>query len=336
MYNLPTSEARNLVRELSGQLTSYWTTQSIFVCVDLRLPDLIASGVNTLDKLEQTIDIPVSRVKILIRAMKSLGMISLSDPIQLTAKGQLLTSDHPWSMLPATYVWCLEHYQTWSQITSAVLSGKEQFSTVYGLPFFTWLQQNPEMAEYYYRAMHIYALTDYIEFPEFIPITEGERVVDVGCGLGSLLRIIQDHYPKAEYIGIDLSLPIQLARREGNEKITFSEVDFFDDDLPKADVFLLSRIIHDWNDSKATEILVNCMKRLKTGGRIIVMERCLNPDLNEDWGALLDLNMLIITGGIERTRREYMNLFHSAGLQLKGENYIDESKITVFTLEREP
>ncbi|MHA1302826.1 MAG: methyltransferase, partial [Candidatus Heimdallarchaeaceae archaeon] len=208
----------------------------------------------------------------------------------------------------------------WSQTFQAVKEGKEVFSSVYGKPFFEWIEENTEKAELYQKAIESYAKRDYDELPNIVDLSQHKIIMDVGGGSGILLNYILDKYPNLKGILFEQEETIEIAKKSFlNSKIgrcKFISGNFFMN-LPKeADAIFLCRILHDWNDHFASQILKNCNRALDTGQKLYVIELILPEDFNDPLGGLLTLNMLTLTNGKERTLKEYQNLLSENGFEV--------------------
>ena len=152
------------------------------------------------------------------------------------------------------------------------------------------------------------------------------RIVDVGGGQGLLLAAILRRNPSARGLLFDLPQVVMEAREVlggagVGDRCTMKSGDFFQSVPEGGDAYVLKSIIHDWDDERARRILSNCRKAMGKGGRLLVVERVvperIEPTFVDQRGTLMDLNMLVLTGGRERTDPEFRDLFESSGLMLR-------------------
>jgi cyclopropane fatty-acyl-phospholipid synthase-like methyltransferase len=148
-----------------------------------------------------------------------------------------------------------------------------------------------------------------------------DTLVDVGGGTGNLLAAILQRYPKVRGILADLPHVVPeasaLIRERGLEgRVTIEPVDFFESVPAGGDACLLSHVIHDWTEDQCITILSNCRKAMKSGGRLLIIEMVLPAGDTPHPGKLLDIAMLVMPGGQERTEEEYAALLSKAGFRL--------------------
>jgi ubiquinone/menaquinone biosynthesis C-methylase UbiE len=153
---------------------------------------------------------------------------------------------------------------------------------------------------------------------DFTPCT---TLVDVGGGNGSLLCAVLRRYPALR--GVLYDRPDVVERARPNLKAAGLEDrcaavggSFFTSVPPGGDAYLMRHIIHDWDDERCQVILGNCRKVLRPGGRVLVIETVIPPGNEASFTKFLDVNMLAIPGGKERTETEYRDLFAAAGFRL--------------------
>jgi len=153
------------------------------------------------------------------------------------------------------------------------------------------------------------------------------KVIDVGGGFGHLVVSLLERYPNLHGVLFELPEMIAVARQQLPvadtsiaARLEYIGGNMFRDDLPPADAFLMKMIIHDWDDARCVSLLENCCKRIDANGRVICVDAVLPPlgDTSDAPGKLLDVNMMLVLPGKERTRAEWEALYRKAGLELYG------------------
>ncbi len=190
---------------------------------------------------------------------------------------------------------------------------------MFGKPRFDWLADHADDATLFQQAMVALGAGDneaVVEAYDFAPFTD---VVDVGGGHGQLLAAILSRHPRLRGVLFDLPAGIAAARATIGppSRTEFIAGSFFDSVPGGAGAYLLKRVIHDWSDDQATTILRRCREAMLPGGRVLVLETIIPPGDAPDTIKLIDANMLVVTGGLERTEAQYAALFAGAGLQLR-------------------
>ena len=323
----PTVDAIPLPLRLSHLIMGAWRPQVIYVATVLGLPDLLASGRRRPESLAAAVDVPAPTLRRLLRALVALELCSEKDgDFELTPLGEHLRSDAPDTMRNWALVWGRPSiWSGWGRLLDTVKTGRIAPELLSGKGAFEWLAEDPEghaifnasMAELTRR--HARAVAGSFDF-------SGVRsIVDVGGGHGALLVPILAKYP--EMTGVVFDLPhcregaARLAETEGlTGRLSFASGDFFESVPPGADAYIIKSVIHDWNDEKSLAILRSCRAAMGERARLLVLE----PHAPEHVGtsaydAMIvasDINMLLMTGGCERTEREYRALIEAAGFEV--------------------
>jgi SAM-dependent methyltransferase len=216
-------------------------------------------------------------------------------------------------MLGAAFVW-----RPTGELASAVASGQPAFEHVYGTQFFRYLAQNRDDAAIFNAAMSsapawIDAVVNAYDFTQF------EQIVDVGGGRGALLVGILSANPRLR--GVLYDLPgvadnVETRARESvADRLEVMTGDFFDSVPAGADAYLLSGVIHDWPDEPAARILKNVRRAIRPQGRLLVLDAVLTRS-NDPAQAMMDLAMMVLTGGQERSESQFRSLLNDAGFSL--------------------
>jgi SAM-dependent methyltransferase len=295
--------------------------QAIHVAAKLALADLVAGGPKSAAELAEATKTDAASLTRLLRALSSLG-IFVEDPpsrYRQTPLSDTLRSDHPQSirpwamMLGARFVW-----EPCGELHEAIRTGRPAFEFVYQAPFFKYLAEHSDDAAVFNAAMsslpaYVAAIIEAYDFSKF------ERIVDVGGGHGALLFGILSANPHLRGVLHDLPAVVAgaLAVRRGGvgDRCEITSGDFFEEVPAGADVYLLSGIIHDWDDKAALKILRNCRRAIRPDGRLLLLESVLSPS-SDPSRALMDVLMMVLTGGRERTEAEFGSLLREAGFSL--------------------
>ncbi len=300
--------------QLSGDLVGYWRTQTIRAAVELGVFEALPAQAADVD---ERLGLAVASERML-RALRELGLVyEKGDGIwQLTERGALLTKGHQYSMAEAAKLWGKEHYLAWMDLTDSLRLGRPSFESRYGEPFFDWLESRPSDAKNFHGALSSYARHDYASLSCEVDFSRHSTVIDAGGGHGELLFSVLRGNPSLQGTLMDrpeviagANVPQELATRcralAGDLFATWST---------RADAIVLARVLHDWPDDQALVILERARDALEADGRLYVIEMVLKEGVGS--GGLLDLNMLVITGGRERTRAQFEDLLSAAGFRL--------------------
>lgn len=202
----------------------------------------------------------------------------------------------------------------------AIKSGRPIIKAALGMEIWEWYAQHPEEARSFSSAMGNLAQMVAGELVRLVDFSDVQKVVDVGGANGVLLAAILHAHPKLSGILFDLPHVIEAAKPviEGEGLIDRCELisgDFFKEVPSGADVHVLKHIIHDWDDESAIQILKNCRRALRPNGRLLLVEMVIPADNAPGPVQFIDLNMLVLLGGRERSEIEFAALLKKAGFK---------------------
>ena len=308
---------------LLQMMTGYWVSQALHVAAKLGIADLLADGPVDCKDLAAATNTHAPSLQRVLRALASVGVFTEVSPgsFALTPLAELLRTETPGSMRALAIMYAEEQYQAWGELLHSVRTGETGFEQQFGMGYFEYLAQHPESDRVFNEAMTgwthqlVGAVVDTYDFSPF------KTVVDVGGGYGALLAAILQSNPSTRGILFDLphvvaSAEEQLGVTEVVDRCTFVSGDFFVEVPAGGDAYVLSQILHDWDDERCVTILAQCRRAMPDHGKLLVVELVL-PEGDEPFlGKWLDLHMLVLLGGRERTAAEYDMLFRAAGFKL--------------------
>jgi SAM-dependent methyltransferase len=307
-----------LLRMIGG----YRVTQALYVFTKLRIPDALSDGPKDADELSAMAGVrrdPLFRV---LRALASLGVLTM-DPdgrFRLTDIGRLLTTKEEGSMALIAVFAGEEPYRAWGDLLHAVKTGETAFDHLFGMGHFDYLAKNPEAALTFHALM---AWSASVGGPSLKGYDLGRHrlLVDVGGGKGALIASALREHPHLKGILFDqasavAAAPEFLARAGIADRCTIMTGSAFDAVPSGADVYVMSRILHDWPDDQALALLANCRKAMSEDGVLLLLEGVLPERDGPPSRLWLDLVMMVMNGGRERTEREWRALLGKAGFSL--------------------
>jgi hypothetical protein len=311
--------------QIAQMLTGYWVSQMIYVAAKLDLAGLLKNGPRSADDLARDTSTHPRSLYRLLRGLASLGVFAEGEARQfsMTPPAEALLDGVPGSQRAMALMTGEEHYLSWSELLYCVQTGKIGFEKLYGMRPFDFLSTHPEQGAIFDAAMtsvHGKESPAALAAYDFSTI---KLLVDVGGGNGSLISATLEKHPALRGILFDLAPVIErsvrnLERAGLSGRCQCMAGSFFESLPPGADAYMLRHIIHDWSDDESVHILRNCRQAIGTNpaGRVLVLETVIPPGNEPMFGKLLDLNMLVIPGGLERTEGEYRELFAAAGFRL--------------------
>jgi predicted O-methyltransferase YrrM len=300
-------------------------TWALHVAATLHLADHIAEGKFGTDELARataTDEVALYRV---LRYLQTMGVVAEGPPrrFQLTQRGKCLRSDVPDSLRAWFAINGPIARVFFEDPLASLRTGRPAFETVFGTDFFGFAAVNPEWGREFDTAMTEMTRETAIAVATAYGFDGLRRIVDVGGGRGILLATLLTEHP--EMRGVLVDLPHVVADAHGalkqaglHDRCEVVAGDFFDAVPEGGDAYVLSWILHDWDDERATTILANCRRAMRDDSRLLLVEVILpaNGSVGYDFATSLDLVMLVTLGGRERTATEYERLLASAGLVL--------------------
>lgn len=297
-------------------------SQALRLVAELGIPDLLAVGDRTVDELAEATGSNADALYRVIRLLASEKVFEEVSPrrFALTELGATLRSDFPSSPREFVRMVNSEPYLAFEELRYSVRTGMPAFDKIFGKRRFDWLAEHPEQAALFQRAMVAFGQGSNEAVAEGFDFGLFSRVVDVGGGHGQLLSAILARNPHLSGVLFDLPSGIAAAKAGVGGDLPRTELiagDFFEAVPPNADLYVLKRVIHDWEDDRAITILRNCRTAMLPEGKVLVAETIV-PAGNEPHPIkVIDVTMLAVTGGLERSEDQYASLFTKAGLRLE-------------------
>ena len=309
--------------QLAGMITGYWVSQMVHVAAKLGLADRLNDGPKTADDLATATGTHARSLYRLLRALASVGVFSEGDDRRFsqTPLSECLRRDVPGSQWAMAVMMGDEHYHAWGDLLESVRTGQTAFDRLYGKPIFEYLGERPEQARVFDAAMTSIHGRETQAVLDAYDLSDVGVLADVGGGNGTNLIGVLGRYPEMRGVLFDLPhvverASVNLERAGLSDRCEVVGGDFFGSIPVEADAYFLRHIIHDWDDEKAGLILRNIRSSMPEGARLIVVEHVLPPGDEPSFGKLLDLNMLLLPGGVERTAEEFRRLYEAAGFRL--------------------
>ena len=309
---------------MMGLITGYWVSQAIGVVAALGVADHLSSGPRGSDDLARDVGANPQALYRVLRLLASIGVFSEVAPrsFGLTTLGETLRSDTPGSVRNfAITETAPGHWQPWGHLTESIQTGQPMSRKALGMELFEWYAQNPEEAGFFNAAMGNLSALAAGELVRVYDFSRAHTIADVGGAHGVLLTAILRTYPNTRGILFDLPHVIgtageNISAQGLSERCVLESGDFFKSLPEGADLHLLKQIIHDWDDERATLLLKNCHRSLAAAGTLLLVEMVVPPDNKPSPAQAMDLNMLVLLGGQERTAEEYRRLLLGAGFRL--------------------
>jgi hypothetical protein len=315
-------------------------TQALYVVAKLGVADLLATGAHSADGLAATLGCHADSLQRVMRYLVTCGVFVEQDDgrFTLTSSGEYLQTAHPRSLRASAIRAGEGYWQTVGALHEAVRSGSVPHDAVHGGAYFAKMSEEEDALRFAARmGSSTPGIAEAIAAAS--SLRDAGTIVDVGGGHGAVLQKVLELRTDLRGVLFDTPAMIELAKRgivnSGvAERCTFVSGDFFEN-VPAGDVHLLSWILHDWNDEAARRIVRSCRTAGGDGARLVLTEVERPEHAAKLEGVqgeviadpfMLDLQMLLLTGGKERTRDEYAALLMAEGFELKSVSPIQSTR----------
>ena len=327
-------------------LTGAWTTQALATVAEMRVPDAMsAEEGRSVEVLAARTGTDADSLARMLRFLTMLEVVTQDrDGFRLTRLGELLREDTPHSMRALALMYGGPFYQSFAHLGHTLRTGGEAFRHLFGENHFAYFARHPELAELFDQSMAassrlfeplpehpVFARDDAAEAGAGIEPRTGTgpeaarrttTVVDIAGGNGELLGRLLTAHPHLRGVLLERPHAIEAARRSLDaagcgDRCTYQAGDFAQ--TPSGgDVYILSRVLHDWDDERCREILSHCARAMPDHADLLIVERVLPADDSASLATAWDLHMMCNVGGRERRADHYARLLADAGLALVG------------------
>ncbi len=300
--------------------TTAAVSRCLHVVAQLGVADALGASGATVGELAGQLGLDTDALGRVLRALATYGVFEVDPPeVRHTEASRLLRADHPTSMGAFAHMMGLP--MSWDALTrlpTTVATGRAGIHDLDPDGLFSYLRDHPDQAGVFDRAMTAKSHADIPLVLDAYDFAAHSTVTDVGGGRGHFLQALVDRHPAIDATLVDLPEVIdRVAGEPTAEGLRLVAADFFRDSLPAADVYVLMEIIHDWDETDAVRILSNVRRSAPDHAVVLVIETVLDDDRVRDPARTLDIIMLALTGGRERTPAEYASLFERAGFQFE-------------------
>ncbi|MEH2228230.1 MAG: methyltransferase [Nostoc sp.] len=311
--------SQKLLQMISGS----WVAQSLYAVAKLSIAELLKDGPQHIDQLASAVEADPQSLYRLLRALASVEVfIEVEDSrFGLTPIGEVLQINHPYSLRALAILWGEEQFEAWSNILTSVKTGQCAYEHRTGINFFDYLNQRTEAARTFNEAMISYSQQTHNSVVDAYDFSGFNKVIDVGGGHGSLISSILKANPNLKGVLFDIPHAIEGAKQHIQSAGISNRCELVAGDFLKSvpsggDAYILSVIIHDWDDEHSITILKNCHNAIDKNGKLLLVEMVIPSGNDPYFGKWLDLHMLVMHRGRERNETEYRAILDAAGFKL--------------------
>ncbi|HEX4899724.1 MAG TPA: methyltransferase [Pyrinomonadaceae bacterium] len=304
-------------------ISGFWISRAIYAAAKLGIPDLLHNTEKSAEQLAEATGSHARSLYRILRALVSVGVFAEKDGrFSQSPLSETLRTDAPGSVRWFTISELgEEHYPAWGDLMHSVKTGGIAFDHVFGVDIWKFFSGHPEHAKVFNDSMSSLTAAANKAIIASYDFSQIRKIVDVGGGHGALITSILNANPALKGILFDAPSVVAGAAERiqaaglGDRCETIGG-DFFQSVPGGADAYILKWIIHDWDDERAITILQHCRSGITSDGRLLLVDVVIPPGDEPHFGKFMDLNMLVITGGLERTEAEFKKLLASGGFSL--------------------
>ncbi len=304
-------------------IAGFWLSRALFLAAKLKLADVIGDSPISLAALAAKINARSEPLSRLMRALTTNGIFheETDGTYRQTNLSEVLRTGRPGSVRGLAEVELgRDHYAAWGEVESCLTEEGTAFGRVFGEPVWDYYSARPELAALFGEAMTNLSGISNAGVLGSYKVAPFRKAIDVGGGQGAFLSAVLDQCPDGQGVLFDLpSVTATASSITGrNRRLTIESGDFFNAVPAGGDLYLLKFVLHDWDDEACQKILSNIRQVMAPQGRLLIVEQLLPAANQHHLSPLMDLNMMVMTGGIERVADDYERLCAQAGFRLDG------------------
>jgi len=307
-----------LLEKIAGE----WVTHCIYAATELGVAEQLEGGPLSIDALAKKTG---TKTDLLYRLMGTLASNGIFEEREgkVFANNEasaLLSPNHARSLYDITLFYKEVISSNWSELGNTLKTGTPAFELKQGMPVFAYFKENAAAGKRFNAGMRDKSASVIDSVLTSYDMGSVKELYDIGGGKGHFAFAALKKYPGLKATIFEVPKVVEAACAgvpEGlSKRVSFAEGDFFKEIPQGGDVYLLKSVIHDWNSDAAQKILKNCHDAMGSDARLLLVEMVLGPRNTEDYAKSMDMLMMTITGGRERTLGDFRELLATAGFAL--------------------
>jgi hypothetical protein len=298
--------------------TGYWVSRCLQLAAELGVADALGEEPQTAETLAAALGVQAQPLGRVLRCLTNHGVFEMQgDRFAHNGASRLLATDARPSLRSLARMMGLRaHWDAYGALIDTVRTGKPGIELATGGGFFDYLGRHPEEHRIFDEAMTAKSLGQIGGVLAAYDFSGFRTIGDIGGGAGHLLAAVLEQAPEAQ--GVLFDLPSVVARASGtpHPRIRYVGGSFFEDAIPACDAYLMMTVLHDWSDAESVQILASIRKSAPAGARLLLIEAVIGLSPGFDFGKDLDIEMLVMTSGRERTEAEWRQVLADGGWRL--------------------
>ncbi len=311
------------VDRLISLADGFLISRALYVVAELNIADQLRDGEKTAQEIAEKLNLNAEAVHRLLRMLAAHGVFtqSVNNSFALNDVAQLLTTTHPQSLHGFLLHEDDARWQSYGKMAYTLQTGNSTFNHLFGEGYFDYIAHDKKRSEQFDRGMATLSEAENKLIASTFNFSPFNHIVDVGGGVGGFLTAILEKNKKIQGVLYELPHLANLAQEYVTSKGLTNRIQiitgsFLESVVSGGDLYILKRILHDWNDEVCIKILQNCHNAMGDNARLLILD-CIVPegssyDISKD----IDIIMMVIFGGKERTKKDFEKLFEVSGLKL--------------------
>ncbi|HEY4030177.1 MAG TPA: methyltransferase [Caulobacteraceae bacterium] len=306
----------NPAEAILGLSTAYWASRCLHMAAELGVADVLGEEPQSAADLAAALGVQSGPLHRMLRCLSNHGVFELQDDlIRHNASSRLLRSGGQ-SLRPLAQMMGLKmHWDAYGEMGRTLRTGEPGMAIVAG-DLFGYFAAHPDEGRIFDGAMTAKSFAQIGPALAAYDFSGFRTIGDIGGGAGHLLAAVLDQVPAAEGVLFDLPPVVERAAERAHPRIRYVGGDFFNDPIPACDAYLLMTVLHDWSDTEAAAILAQIKRAAPAGAKVLLLECVIGLTEGFDFGKDLDIEMLVMTTGRERTAREWTAVLAEGGWRL--------------------
>jgi hypothetical protein len=292
--------------------SGYILSRAIYVAAQLKVADFLVNRSSNISDLALKTDTNQDALQRLMRFLASYDIFheDLDHNFSLTPLSEQFISTDENSL----WAWITYHHEpnrwiAYGDMEQSIKTGSPAFNTIFGKGYFDFIAESPILSKGFDEGMKNISADENADITRSYDFSPYATIVDIGGGTGGLLAEIITNNPCTQALLFDLPHVQSSAQKD----ISFIPSQGFFDPIPKnADLYILKRILHDWNDQECVTILQHCYNAMPDNARLLIIEAIVAPENTRDFAKDVDIEMMVLFGGKERTKKEWSILLEKA------------------------
>jgi predicted O-methyltransferase YrrM len=307
---------------LQKMLSGFYVAQTIYATAKLGLADHLNDSAKSCEMLASEMDVDVNNLIYLMRLLTKLGIVTVAKNgnYKLTALGSYLRANTPNSLRGTILTLAGMAAPAWGNLPYSIRTGKAAFDNTFHMSLYEYLDQNAEANTYFNQSMEETTRKWIIPTLDMCDLSKVKTVVDIGGNTGMLSAMILHEHPNLQSILFDQEYVVsdagKLLESAGvADRCQIIGGDFFESVPAGGDLYIISRVLLNWDDDQALKILKNCRAAMAPSAKLLIIDFVLPNKGTNTFLLLGTLNSLVLSGRLMRTEDEYYELLYKADFQ---------------------